>query len=107
MTADNEQNEHGTRARYQRGCRCEPCREADRQYRRQWQAGVRAAGSFNHGLTGYVTHRCRCPVCKKVASEYYAARRAQKRAEQGLPTLRKREPPLHGTTRRYGRLHGR
>lgn len=33
---------HGTRRRYQTGCRCFPCRLADHHYRRDWQAGRKA-----------------------------------------------------------------
>lgn len=34
----------GTRTRYQTGCRCEPCREASREYAARWRARNRAAG---------------------------------------------------------------
>jgi hypothetical protein len=30
---------HGTRSRYNFGCRCEPCKDANRAYRAQYEAG--------------------------------------------------------------------
>lgn len=30
--------EHGTRSRYNTGCRCELCRKANREYIRDWSA---------------------------------------------------------------------
>jgi hypothetical protein len=32
--------EHGTRFRYQQGCRCAPCRGANAEYQRQHRRGV-------------------------------------------------------------------
>ena len=32
--------EHGTRARYVRGCRCQACRAANAAYQRGWRAAV-------------------------------------------------------------------
>jgi hypothetical protein len=29
---------HGTRSEYMRGCRCVPCRDANRAYQREWRA---------------------------------------------------------------------
>lgn len=35
---------HGTRYRYQTGCRCRPCVEANYAYKRAWEAERRARG---------------------------------------------------------------
>lgn len=35
--------EHGTRKEYQRGCRCEPCKDANNDYARAWQEKHRPA----------------------------------------------------------------
>lgn len=45
-----EQREHGTRATYGKGCRCEPCKDANRFYGQQWRWNSRKAGyRFNKG----------------------------------------------------------
>lgn len=34
---------HGTRARYRKGCRCDECRAAERDYRAEYRAAQRTA----------------------------------------------------------------
>ena len=42
--------EHGTRTMYVKGCRCEPCRDANRVYQRQYLRGRVEAGRTDwHG----------------------------------------------------------
>jgi hypothetical protein len=71
--------EHGTRGRYNKGCRCEPCAHANRTYsakhkRRQSQA-IRemlqpiSQGPTQHGTwTGY-SKGCRCTRCAEAQRE--------------------------------------
>ena len=76
--------EHGTRSSYQKGCRCEACRKANREYKARRQAHNKAstkaateacikAGmgdripSLEHGKANtYYYHGCRCADCKEV-----------------------------------------
>jgi hypothetical protein len=46
---------HGLRSTYNAGCRCHPCREAERQYKRRlrgstWEQPTRIANRTNPGL---------------------------------------------------------
>jgi Sigma-70, region 4 len=68
-----ESPEHGTPYRYNRGCRCDDCRAARREYRRQWRA---TASPPKHGTqNAYCNYACRCPKCKRWAKRHYAERR--------------------------------
>lgn len=62
MTAD-----HGTRARYHRGCRCDQCRAANAAYDRELRA---RAGLPVHGKRGTYTSGCRCEPCTEANREY-------------------------------------
>lgn len=72
---------HGTRSRYNHGCRCGECREANRVY---VEARRRAAGmkpmvrSPEHSVAGYA-RGCRCEVCKEATSVYQAQLRGRQR----------------------------
>ncbi len=35
-------SDHGTRARYVKGCRCRPCKDANAEYTRAWRARNRS-----------------------------------------------------------------
>lgn len=74
---------HGTRNRYNNyGCRCEQCRDVEREYRRAWVARARSRdvpehvhGTFN----GYNNYGCRCQACthaNRATSRRYRAKRA-------------------------------
>jgi len=67
---------HGTRSRYNAGCRCEKCRKALRRYMRSLQGKPPP----NHGNSGYVNYGCRCDVCKAANSAYQRAQRLRKLA---------------------------
>lgn len=65
---------HG-RSGYNRGCRCEVCREACNTYQRE-QRAIRAQRTEDapHGTRGgYVNWGCRCDPCSKVHSDYMKA----------------------------------
>jgi hypothetical protein len=56
---------HGTNRRHARGCRCEPCREANRQYRKEWAA--RALERMECGRPTKYYAGCRCEACRESA----------------------------------------
>jgi hypothetical protein len=78
---------HGTRSRYNAGCRCVGCTAANRAYNEQRR---RAAGVIPlavrfplspHGTTNrYVKYRCRCNECKAANTEAVRRQRAKKKA---------------------------
>lgn len=88
---------HGREAAYNRGCRCERCREARRlaetgRRRRRGvrsRAEVRAAGLARHGtITCYRYYGCRCDGCRRANAEYCRDQRAKRRrraTEEGGP----------------------
>jgi len=59
--------EHGTRARYRRGCRCDSCRGANAAYDRKLRA---RAGLPEHGKRSTYTAGCRCDPCRAANTEY-------------------------------------
>lgn len=63
--------DHGTRARYSRGCRCTPCRDANAAYDRKLRA---RAGLPEHGKRGTYTSGCRCEPCRAANTEYQKVR---------------------------------
>jgi transposase-like protein len=77
------QSEHGTRSRYNAGCRCEACTTVNRvvTYARIDETKRRAAAGLvevPHGTTnGYRNYGCRCEECTWVNT--YAGRLAQQR----------------------------
>ncbi|WP_406444434.1 hypothetical protein OHB14_36430 [Streptomyces sp. NBC_01613] len=79
---------HGDHRTYQKGCRCDDCREALRQYhaelRAKWRQDPSSADRAGHGKsTTYRNHACRCTKCteaNRVATNEYRARRRQRAA---------------------------
>lgn len=75
--------EHGKLRGYNRGCRCDECRDAVTTYRRKLrkQAKERAASGrakFKHGYSGYRDWGCRCETCQAA----HAAKNAQYRQDR-------------------------
>jgi len=62
---------HGTRSRYERGCPCDACRGAMRDYMRM----LRLKDPPNHGWSGYLNYGCRCDICKRAHSDALWLRR--------------------------------
>lgn len=88
---------HGLRSTYQRGCRCDSCREANRiegrELTRSWRARRRleigcGPGGGSHGEQTTFWLGCRCEPCGKAHATYAAARLAER-------------PELHGTRTAY------
>jgi hypothetical protein len=66
---------HGTRYRYQRGCRCDECREALRIDMRK----LRGKEPPHHGTpSAYFNYRCRCDPCRMAGSRYNRERRLER-----------------------------
>ena len=73
---------HGTRTKYNAGCRCSDCRDANSAYQR--------------GSSGYTNWGCRCDVCSSAhADEMRQSYRS--RVARGLPP----DDPRHGTASGY------
>lgn len=53
--------QHGTRSKYNTGCRCDECRRALREHMRSLQGKP----APSHGLSGYDNYGCRCDVCRE------------------------------------------
>ena len=64
-------NRHGTMSDYNMGCRCDECRQAARDYAREYKRRKDAGEPFRkytkhrieHGLTVYRDKGCRCEIC--------------------------------------------
>lgn len=56
---------HGVRARYQKGCKCAPCRAANAAYDRALRCGRR-----DHGSTVAARRGCRCEACTLAYSQW-------------------------------------
>ncbi len=80
---------HGTRTGYQRGCRCDDCRQANtlsgQAYRRRRGIPTRSETNAlrrsrqHHGTVNmYDNLGCRCESCRNAASAYRSALRASK-----------------------------
>jgi len=86
---------HGTASRYtNHRCRCEPCAEAYRVFRKRYlvqRPAVCGCGNTSctrhtrrevkHGLSCYFRHRCRCVTCKTAMRDYQRERRERLRGE--------------------------
>lgn len=70
--------EHGTRHRYQQGCKCDECLGALRDY----MASLKGKEPPHHGTaSGYGNYGCRCDSCKEAGSiqqHVYRERRKQR-----------------------------
>lgn len=77
--------EHGTTTRYNRGCRCEDCREAKRRARAKSLGNNGTGGTGRapkHGtLHTYRELGCRCAACRTSNSRYEVARRQAAREQ--------------------------
>jgi hypothetical protein len=64
------------------GCRCDDCRIAMNQMRREWRARLAESGWVKeHGTrNGYVTYNCRCDLCRAANAAYNRGLRARKKA---------------------------
>jgi hypothetical protein len=97
---------HGTRGRYNKGCRCEPCAQANRTYsakhkRRQSQA-IRemlqpiSQGPAQHGTWSSYSKGCRCTRCAEAQRENSRNRQRTNRLPVAKPVplapLLEREP---------------
>ena len=61
----NSSPTHGTRHRYNQGCRCPECTEVIREYMR----GLKKKEAPHHGTaSGYMNYGCRCDRCKQAGS---------------------------------------
>lgn len=66
MTEATKVGPCGTYARYQRGCRCDRCKNASREYMAWWRSrAVLGRGDERHGtINGYDNFGCRCAACR-------------------------------------------
>lgn len=84
--------EHGTRSRYDQGCRCDPCREKINATARATRAKKRAqmqAGELPNycgTATGY-QYGCRCDNCKAAKRAYVGERSPRPVAQHGTATM--------------------
>jgi hypothetical protein len=57
---------HGTKGRYDSGCRCGVCANEQQKRAAQMRAQKRQEPPKTHGTTtAYCIHRCRCDVCRE------------------------------------------
>jgi hypothetical protein len=57
----------GTRSKYNAGCSCDACREANRLAGRALRE--REGPPPSHGLSGYSNYGCRCAICTRANTE--------------------------------------
>jgi transcriptional regulator with XRE-family HTH domain len=81
---------HGTPGNYNRGCRCQRCRDAHRDRLKDWKRAAAETATADpskvpHGETGYKNWRCRCPVCKAAGSEDNRRQRLRRKAAASVP----------------------
>jgi hypothetical protein len=77
---------HGDHRTYNKGCRCDDCREAMRVYaatlREKWRRDSSSADRAGHGKsTTYRNHACRCEKCRnanRIAINEYRVRRRER-----------------------------
>lgn len=80
---------HGDHRAYQKGCRCDDCRNAYRLYaaslRAKWQDDPTSADRAGHGKAStYRNHGCRCTKCTEANRADCAARRDRRRERAAL-----------------------
>lgn len=75
--------EHGTVARYSRGCHCEQCRAANRRK----TSSYLGKEPPNHGTnSGYSNYQCKCQPCLEAGRAYQRKRRRLKRNRREVET---------------------
>lgn len=76
---------HGTRSRYRKGCRCEECTVANREYMRRFRARAQLRpDDWAHGLAStYSNFGCRCDACREAGLQEQREARARR---AGIPT---------------------
>lgn len=84
---------HGLSSTYKKGCRCEPCKEANKEYeagrREQRNAYYKQRPAYKpavikkHGATGY-SYGCRCDTCRAGKATKMREFNAMKKAEYGV-----------------------
>lgn len=79
---------HGTKSKYDAGCRCEPCTRANRVSMERWREGAAALLAVfpelvPHGTVGgYRNYGCRCRACTTAHSAAHAAYRRRRRERE-------------------------
>ena len=74
--------EHGTRSKYTKGCRCDPCRTANREWDEEYRRrrGVKEQKPAQHGTKSMYVKGCRCDECciaSREAGREYRRRKAE------------------------------
>lgn len=83
MTDDPFAGRHGRPSTYNRGCRCEACKEDStrrKRQRRERLAGKVVLYKFEHGASGYNNWKCRCDVCVAAHSAACSTYQAKNRS---------------------------
>lgn len=88
--------QHGTRSKYQAGCRCDDCRRANRESQRR----LKGRQPPSHGYSGYKNYGCRCQVCKD-GNLVYERSNGWEHQKAWAKRVRGTEPPKHGTLTAY------
>lgn len=86
----------GTAAEYQRGCRCEPCRAANREYNRQYRHRAPRPPAL-HGTRSKYQKGCRCQECTEAQSQSSRERREMLR----LKSATEKTGVGHGSLARF------
>lgn len=86
---------HGTTSRYQGGCRCDDCRRATREAKRELKGKMPPS----HGYSGYVNYGCRCDICRAAHSDYEWQNPGRHR--RWAAKVKGAEPPRHGYSTAY------
>lgn len=85
-TSKGQSLKHGSRSRYQRGCRCRRCVAANRAYGLRWMMDSYWRNRRLHSeppthgtLRGYQHFGCRCEKCTEANTAYFRNRRRKLR----------------------------
>lgn len=102
------ENEHGTITGYlSRKCRCDECKRAYADYRREYRMGRRIQidkplPPIKHGtLNGYGRRKCRCDECLTVGRAYHNNRQRSFKSTGVRPGPQLKPVAEHGTIARY------
>ena len=71
---------HGTRACYELGCGCPPCREANAEYKREWRRSKQGQQPTKHGVYAHRVYGCRCDICVEEFRTKWRAMAQRRRA---------------------------